>query len=137
MRTTIGNFIIDRLKAIGISEVIGVPGDFNLNFLEQIRDADGIRFVGSCNELNAAYATDGYARQRGVGALLTTYGVGELSALNGIAGARAEGIPVISLAGAPRNTRLSTAGRCTTRLPMATSTTCWTPSARSPQYARG
>ncbi|MEX3507426.1 thiamine pyrophosphate-binding protein [Corynebacterium sp. LK2590] len=101
MRTTIGEFLLDRLKAIGITETIGVPGDFNLSFLEQIDAASGIRFVGACNELNAAYAADGYARQRGVGALLTTYGVGELSALNGIAGSRAEHVPVVSLAGAP------------------------------------
>lgn len=101
MQTTVGEFIIDRLKAIGITEILGVPGDFNLSFLEQVRDAEGIRFVGTCNELNAAYAADGYARQRGVGCLLTTYGVGELSAVNGIAGARAEHVPVVSLAGAP------------------------------------
>lgn len=101
MEITVGDFIIDRLKAIGITEIIGVPGDFNLSFLEQIDRAAGIRFVGACNELNAAYAADGYARQRGVGAVLTTYGVGELSALNGIAGASSEHVPVISLAGAP------------------------------------
>ena len=38
---------------------------------------------------------------RGVGALCTTYGVGELSALNGIAGAYAEHLPVFHLVGAP------------------------------------
>ena len=101
MYTTVGEFILDRLKSIGVTEIIGVPGDFNLSFLEQINQAEGIRFIGACNELNAAYAADGYARQRGVGVLLTTYGVGELSALNGIAGARAEHVPVVSLAGAP------------------------------------
>ncbi|MDY3128396.1 MAG: thiamine pyrophosphate-binding protein [Corynebacterium sp.] len=101
MKTTVGQFILDRLKAIGIKEIIGVPGDFNLSFLEQVEDDPDIRFVGTCNELNAAYAADGYARQNGVGCLLTTYGVGELSALNGIAGARAENVPVVSLAGAP------------------------------------
>lgn len=99
--TTVGEFIISRLKSVGIREILGVPGDFNLSFLEQIEEADDFRFVGTCNELNAAYAADGYARQHGVGALLTTYGVGELSALNGIAGARAENVPVISIAGAP------------------------------------
>ncbi len=98
---TIGDFVIDRLKALGIREILGVPGDFNLSFLEQIEAADDFRFVGTCNELNAAYAADGYARLHGVGALLTTYGVGELSALNGIAGARAEHVPVVSIAGAP------------------------------------
>ncbi|QGU08662.1 Indole-3-pyruvate decarboxylase [Corynebacterium occultum] len=101
MRITIGEFLISRLKQIGVTEIIGVPGDFNLNFLEQVNEAEGIRFIGTCNELNAAYAADGYARSRGVAALLTTYGVGELSALNGIAGAAAEHVPLVSLAGAP------------------------------------
>lgn len=101
MRTTVGEFIIRRLKELGIEHIIGVPGDFNLSFIEQINEAENIEFVGACNELNAAYAADGYGRQSGVGALLTTYGVGELSALNGIAGARAEHVPMVSLAGSP------------------------------------
>ncbi len=101
MRITIGDFFLSRLHDAGITEIIGVPGDFNLNFIEQIDAFDGIRFVGTCNELNAAYAADGYARSRGLGALLTTYGVGELSALNGIAGSAAEHVPVVSIAGAP------------------------------------
>lgn len=101
MRITVGDFLLSRLLEVGITEVIGVPGDFNLNLIEQIQTHEGIRFVGTCNELNAAYAADGYARSRGLAALLTTYGVGELSALNGIAGAAAEHIPLISIAGAP------------------------------------
>ncbi|GAB2502860.1 Indole-3-pyruvate decarboxylase [Corynebacterium atrinae] len=101
MRITIGEFLLDRLKTVGITEIIGVPGDFNLSLLEQVDETDGIRFVGTCNELNAAYAADGYARSRGISALLTTYGVGELSALNGIAGAAAEHVPVVSIAGSP------------------------------------
>ena len=61
----------------------------------------GVEWVGCCNELNAAYAADGYARIRGAGAICTTYGVGELSAINGIAGAYAEHIPVFHLVGMP------------------------------------
>ena len=60
-----------------------------------------MRWIGCCNELNAAYAADGYARVRGVGAVCTTYGVGELSALNGIAGSYAEHLPVFHLVGMP------------------------------------
>lgn len=58
-------------------------------------------WVGCANELNAAYAADGYARVSGVGALLTTFGVGELSAINGIAGSYAEYVPVLHIVGAP------------------------------------
>lgn len=48
-----------------------------------------------------AYAADGYARVNGMAALVTTFGVGELSALNGIAGAYSEHIPVVHIVGCP------------------------------------
>jgi TPP-dependent 2-oxoacid decarboxylase len=100
-RITIGDYLITRLKEAGIRHLIGVPGDFNLAFLEQVLAHDGMEWVGTCNELNAAYAADGYARVNGAGALLVTYGVGDLSALNGIAGANAEHVPVVCISGIP------------------------------------
>ena len=48
-----------------------------------------------------AYAADGYARANGIGAVVTTFGVGELSALNGIAGAYSEHVPVVHIVGCP------------------------------------
>ncbi len=100
-RDTIGNFLLRRLHEIGLRHLFGVPGDFNLLFLDQVEAFDGIQWVGNCNELNAAYAADGYGRSIGISALLTTYGVGELSALNGIAGAYAERVPMVVITGAP------------------------------------
>lgn len=101
MKISIGDYLIKRLKEVGIEHIIGVPGDFNMNFLEQVRKADGIKFVGASNELNAAYAADGYARQIGISAYCVTYGVGDLAGLGGIAGASAEHLPIIALTGAP------------------------------------
>ncbi len=99
--TTIGNYLLSRLSEMGIRHVFGVPGDFNLWFLEQMEKDSQIAFVGCCNELNAAYAADGYARLAGISALATTYGVGELAALSGVAGAYAEHVPVVCITGAP------------------------------------
>lgn len=48
-----------------------------------------------------AYAADGYARTKGVSAIVTTFGVGELSAINGIAGAFSEHVPVVHIVGCP------------------------------------
>lgn len=101
MKITIGDFLINRLKEVGIEHLIGVPGDFNLQLLEQLKEHEGIRFVGASNELNAAYAADGYARERGIGAFLVTYGVGDLGALPGVAGSMAEHVPVIAISGTP------------------------------------
>ncbi|WP_217442654.1 thiamine pyrophosphate-binding protein [Myxococcus sp. CA033] len=98
---SVGDYLLARLQELGIHHVFGVPGDFNLGVLEQLLKHPGLRWVGCCNELNAAYAADGYARMRGVAALLTAYGVGELSTINGIAGAYAERVPVVAITGAP------------------------------------
>ncbi len=97
---TVSDYLLVRLKQIGVDHIFGVPGDFVLGFLNQLLQSD-VTYVGTCNELNAAYAADGYARIRGVGAVATTFGVGELSALNGIAGAYAERIPVVLIVGSP------------------------------------
>lgn len=47
------------------------------------------------------YAADGYARVKGIAALITTFGVGELSALNAIAGSYSEYVPVVHIVGQP------------------------------------
>jgi indolepyruvate decarboxylase len=101
MKTTIGLFIVEQLCALNINHVFGLPGDYNLNLLELLEKDKRLTFIGNCNELNASYAADGYARQNGGSALIVTYGVGDLAALAGIAGAYAESIPVICIAGTP------------------------------------
>jgi indolepyruvate decarboxylase len=98
---TVIEHVLERLRGIGISEIFGVAGDYAFSIDDAIVDFPEIQYVGCCNELNAAYAADGYARIRGTGAIATTYGVGELSAINGIAGAYAEHLPVFHLVGMP------------------------------------
>ncbi|MDV5140401.1 indolepyruvate decarboxylase [Chimaeribacter arupi] len=100
-KVTVGDYLLARLAEVGIEHLFGVPGDYNLQFLDHVIDNPGITWVGCANELNAAYAADGYARCRGAGALLTTFGVGELSAINGTAGSYAEYVPVVHVVGAP------------------------------------
>ncbi|EHN7702528.1 alpha-keto acid decarboxylase family protein [Salmonella enterica] len=98
---TVADYLLDRLAGCGIGHLFGVPGDYNLQFLDHVIDHPTLRWVGCANELNAAYAADGYARMSGAGALLTTFGVGELSAINGIAGSYAEYVQVLHIVGAP------------------------------------
>lgn len=99
-RYTVSHYVMDRLKELGIEHVFGVPGDFVLGVFHAVEER-GVRCICTCNELNAAYAADAYARIRGLGAVLTTYVVGELSAINGVAGAYAERIPVVQITGCP------------------------------------
>ena len=98
---TVGDYLLDRLAELGVSEIFGVPGDYNLEFLDHIVAHPAIRWVGNANELNAGYAADGYGRLRGMSAVVTTFGVGELSASNAIAGSYAEHVPVVHIVGGP------------------------------------
>ncbi|KAK7428677.1 hypothetical protein QQZ08_004771 [Neonectria magnoliae] len=96
----VAEYLFKRLHEVGVRSVHGVPGDYNLIALDYLPGCD-LKWVGSVNELNAAYAADGYARVSKISALITTFGVGELSAINGIAGAYSEHIPVVHIVGCP------------------------------------
>lgn len=98
---TVGDYLLDRLAELGVSDIFGVPGDYQLEFLDHILAHPRLSWVGGANELNAGYAADGYGRLRGMAALVTTFGVGELSAANAVAGSFAEHVPVVHIVGAP------------------------------------
>ncbi|ODV78515.1 pyruvate decarboxylase [Suhomyces tanzawaensis NRRL Y-17324] len=111
MSISLGRYLFERIhqQPVGVGSVFGVPGDFNLTLLDKIDEVDGLSWKGNANELNAAYAADGYSRVKsgftdgpgGFAALVTTFGVGELSALNGIAGAYAEHVGLLHIVGVP------------------------------------
>ena len=98
--TGIGSYLIYALKQAGVNHVFGVPGDYILAFYDLLSKSD-IQLVGTTREDTAAFAADGYARNRGIGALAVTYGVGALNTVNAIAGAYAESSPVVVISGAP------------------------------------
>lgn len=100
--TTVITYLLKRLSDLGIRDIFGIPGDYSFPITDAIVEHKEIRWRGSCNELNAAYAADGYARVKGFGAITTAFGVGELSAINGIAGSFSEHVPVFHIAGAPK-----------------------------------
>ena len=97
---TVGRYLVGRLHEVGVRHVFGVPGDYVLGLMDDIV-ASPIDLVGTCNELNAGYAADAYARVNGVGAACVTYAVGGFSLLNAVAGAFAERVPLIAISGAP------------------------------------
>ena len=98
---TVGDYLLDRLVELDVTDVFGVPGDYQLEFLDHVVAHPRLRWIGGANELNAGYAADAYGRLRGMAALVTTFGVGELSAANAIAGSYAEHVPVVHVVGAP------------------------------------
>ncbi|KAF7796304.1 hypothetical protein EIP86_007481 [Pleurotus ostreatoroseus] len=93
---TVADYLLERLNQLGVTDYVEAHPK--------------IQWAGNCNELNASYAADGYARVKegSIGVLLTTFGVGELSAVNGIAGAYSEHVPVLHIVGVPRTDQQKT-----------------------------
>jgi indolepyruvate decarboxylase len=97
---TIGQYLVERLGALGVNHVFGIPGDYILQLYKLIEESP-ITLVGMTREDNAGFAADAYARIHGLGCICVTYCVGGLSTCNSIAGAYAEKSPVIGLGGSP------------------------------------
>src|SRR5690349_20769395 len=106
--TTVIDYIVQRIADEGVEHCFGVPGDYAFPVCDAVDRSPSMKWIGCSNELNASYAADGYARARGAAMLSTTYAVGELSALNGVMGAKAERSLVYHVVGMPshQNQRL-------------------------------
>jgi indolepyruvate decarboxylase len=98
---SVADYIVERLAAEGISHCFGVAGDYLFPICDAVDSSTKVKWIGCANELNASYGADGYARIRGAAMLATTYGVGELSAINGVMGAKAERSLVFHVVGMP------------------------------------
>jgi indolepyruvate decarboxylase len=103
---TVAEYVLDRLADLGIGHVFGVPGDFAFPIDDAAEASERLTWIGCSNELNAAYAADGYGRIRGAAILSTTFNVGAAAALAGVMGCKAERVPVFHIVGAP-STRLA------------------------------
>lgn len=98
---TVADYLLTRLKQLGVTDVFQIPGDYVKHFTQALEDFDGINTIGGINELDVAYAADAYARTRGLAALSLQFGVSTYSALNAIAGAWVERSPIVVISATP------------------------------------
>lgn len=96
----VGEYLFQRLRAEGAEHAFGIPGDFVLPHFP-LAEAAGIELVVTTHEPGAGFAADAYARLRGIGVAIGTYGAGALNMVNAIAQAYAERSPVVVVSGAP------------------------------------
>ena len=99
-RVSTAAYIARRLQQLGCKTLFGVPGATCDPFFEAA-EKSGMAIVVTASDLEAGYAADGYARQRGIGVVAVTSGVGTLSLINAIAGAYVERSPVVVVNGGP------------------------------------
>jgi len=98
---TVGQYLVDRLRQLGLEHLFSIAGDYSIDWLNRYVTPSGIEIVEEVNEVNAGYAADGYARLKGIGALCVTYSAGALCAVNAVAGAYVEKVPLVLVNGTP------------------------------------
>jgi len=100
-RCTVGQYLIDRLHQLGLDHLFAIAGDYSIDWLNRYVAPSSVEIIEEVNEVNAGYAADGYARLKGIGALCVTYSAGALCAVNAVAGAYVEKVPLVLINGTP------------------------------------
>ena len=93
-------YLFHRLRERGVTHTFGIPGDFVLP-VYAVQDEVGMPTVVCAHEPGVGFAADAYARIRGLGVGLVTYGAGALNLLNPVACAYAEQSPLLIISGGP------------------------------------
>src|SRR5580700_7895873 len=60
--TSVADYIVQRIVDEGVAHCFGVAGDYLFPMCNAIESSQKVKWIGCANELNAAYAADGYAR---------------------------------------------------------------------------
>ncbi|GHT83534.1 acetolactate synthase [Actinomycetota bacterium] len=92
----VSEYVVEKLKLEGVTDVFGIPGGVVLDFLDAINQADGITSHLSYNEQSSAFEAIGYYRTSGkLGVAYCTKGPGIANMVQGIAYAYQESFPVL------------------------------------------
>ncbi len=101
--------LLKALKAYGVKEIFGIPGDFALPLFKVIEESNILPLYTLSHEPAVGFAADAAARfhtRPSVAAV--TYGAGALNMVNPVAAAYAEKSPVIVISGGPGRADKST-----------------------------
>ncbi len=101
IKTTAGKAAMSVLKEWNIDHIFGMPGDSINHFMDNLRsEKDEIEFIQVRHEEVGALAASSYAKITGkIGVCLSIGGPGAIHLLNGLYDAKADGAPVLVLAG--------------------------------------
>ncbi len=98
---TVGDFLIERLRAWGVRRIFGYPGDGINGIIAAVhRAGDAIDFVQVRHEEQAAFMACAHAKFTGeIGVCLGTSGPGAVHLLNGLYDAKNDHVPVLAITG--------------------------------------
>ena len=97
----LADYLFAYLKGRGVRHCFGIPGDYILPLYKSLEAMEGIDAIVGTHEPCSVFSADAYARIKGLGVVLVTFGPGALNIINGVACAYAESSPLLVMSGAP------------------------------------
>ena len=95
-------FLLQQLQQVGVTQIFGIPGDFVLPLFAAIEQDGSMPLYYVSHEPSAVFAADGASRISNLpAAVILTYGAGALNAVNAVAQAYVEQVPLLIIAGFP------------------------------------
>ena len=95
--STVAFELVESLKALGVRHVFGVPSGGWVDYMEAIRQTDGIDFILTSHEGGASFMADVSGRLSGApGVCFGTYGPGATNLSTGVGGALLDRSPMIA-----------------------------------------
>lgn len=107
MSKTVCDAIVETLAAVGVKQMLGVPGDAINNLIDSLRRDGNVRFIQVRHEEVAAFAASAGAKLSGELAVCCgTSGPGAVHLLNGLYDARMDHAPVLAITGQVQTSEL-------------------------------
>src|SRR6201984_1159939 len=100
--------VLECLRAEGVDLVFGYPGGAIMPLYDAL-EGSGVRHILTRHEQGAVFAAEGYARSTGrVGVAIATSGPGATNLVTGIADAKMDSVPLVSITGQVRSALIGT-----------------------------
>jgi len=108
MKTTVSDFLVQRLSDWGVKRIFGYPGDGINGIMGALnRGSDKLEFIQVRHEEMAAFMACAHAKFTGeVGVCLATSGPGAIHLLNGLYDAKLDHQPVVAIVGQQKRSAL-------------------------------
>ncbi|CDM28543.1 hypothetical protein DTO013E5_1008 [Penicillium roqueforti] len=97
---TLAGYLFERLHQVGLHAVHGVPGNHNIGILREATDA-ALGCVTHRSDLSVGLVADGYARVKGIAAVISSFENMSPSVPTAIAASYRDRIPVVLVIGTP------------------------------------
>src|SRR5262249_51237300 len=104
---TVGEYLVDALRHLGVQHVFGIPGVHNLELYRGLARS-GIRHITGRHEQGLGFMADGYARVSGrPGVCLTITGPGLTNIVTAMGQAANDSIPMLVISSQNNSSEVS------------------------------